>query len=288
MKNAAIDLPSTMISTTTNTCSGSLTSVAGSNSMPTDTKNSTAKASRSGSDSSAARWLSSDSRMTMPAKNAPSANETPNSLAEPYATPTAAAITHSVNSSREPVRATCHNSHGNSRRPTISISATNRATWPSVISSVLISSPLSAISPPPRKPAIDGSSTSTSTIARSSTISQPTAMRPLIESSTPRLSSALSSTTVLATDSARPNTRPAPKLQPHSAATPQPMMVAAAICAMAPGTAIFQTAIKSSSEKCSPTPNIKSITPISASCCDSCTSATKPGVAGPIAMPATR
>ena len=51
--------------------------------MPTETKNSTEKASRSGSDSSAARWLSADSRITMPAKNAPSANETPNSSAEP-------------------------------------------------------------------------------------------------------------------------------------------------------------------------------------------------------------
>ena len=51
--------------------------------MPTDTKNSTEKASLSGSDSSAARWLSSDSRMTMPAKKAPSAKETPNSAAEP-------------------------------------------------------------------------------------------------------------------------------------------------------------------------------------------------------------
>ena len=51
--------------------------------MPTETKNKTEKASRSGRDSSAARWLSSDSRITIPAKNAPSANETPNNLAEP-------------------------------------------------------------------------------------------------------------------------------------------------------------------------------------------------------------
>ena len=49
--------------------------------MPTETKNSTEKASRSGSDSSAARWLSGDSRIIMPAKNAPSANDTLKSLA---------------------------------------------------------------------------------------------------------------------------------------------------------------------------------------------------------------
>jgi hypothetical protein len=46
--------------------------------MPTETKNSTEKASRSGSDSSAARWLSSDSDRIMPAKKAPSAKDTPN------------------------------------------------------------------------------------------------------------------------------------------------------------------------------------------------------------------
>jgi hypothetical protein len=56
---AASDLPSMMIATTASTCSGSLDSTAGSNSMPTETKNSTANASRSGSDSCAARWLNS-------------------------------------------------------------------------------------------------------------------------------------------------------------------------------------------------------------------------------------
>ena len=45
--------------------------------MPTETKNKTENASRSGRDSSAARWLSADSRSTIPAKNAPSANDTP-------------------------------------------------------------------------------------------------------------------------------------------------------------------------------------------------------------------
>ena len=74
--------------------------------MPTETKNSTAKASRSGSVSLAARWLSSDSLMIMPAKKAPSANETSNSSAAPKAQPSAIASTASRNSSREPVWAT--------------------------------------------------------------------------------------------------------------------------------------------------------------------------------------
>ena len=53
-----------------------------------------------------------------------------------------------------------------------------------------------------------GNSTSASTIAMSSTISQPTAMRPRSVSSKRRSCIARSSTTVLATDKARPNTTP--------------------------------------------------------------------------------
>ncbi|KAG1255064.1 hypothetical protein G6F66_014943 [Rhizopus arrhizus] len=100
MKNAAADLPNMMISTVASTCHGCWMRMFGSNSMPTETKNSTANASRSGSESCAALWLSSDSLSSMPAKNAPSANETPNSIAEPNATPSAIASTDSVNSSR--------------------------------------------------------------------------------------------------------------------------------------------------------------------------------------------
>ncbi|MNX57446.1 hypothetical protein D3C86_882630 [compost metagenome] len=257
--------------------------------MPTDTKNSTAKASRSGSDSCAARWLNCDSRITMPAKKAPSANDTPNSAAEAKAMLTAAATTHSVNSSREPVRVTCQRIHGNTRRPTTSISTTKPPTCSSVRPSVCqTGSPLVSTLVLPSAPASGGSSTSTSTIARSSTTSQPTAMRPVKESRMPRLSSARSSTTVLATDSASPNTSAVPQLQPHHMASPPPSSVATAICAMAPGSAILRTASRSASEKCRPTPNISSITPISASCAAMPASATKPGVNGPMITPARR
>ena len=67
-----------------------------------------------------------------------------------------------------------------------------------------------------------------------------------------------------------------------------PSSVATAICTTAPGTAMRLTAIRSSSEKCRPTPNISSITPISASWLASPMSATKPGVVGLITMPAIR
>ena len=61
-----------------------------------------------------------------------------------------------------------------------------------------------------------------------------------------------------------------------------------AICAIAPGTAIARTDSRSSSEKCSPTPNISRMTPISASSLAMPWSATKPGVKGPISTPASR
>ncbi len=70
------------IPTTARSWSGASTRIRGSKSIPTETKNSTENASRSGSDSSAARWLSGDSRKVMPAKKAPSANEMLNSRAD--------------------------------------------------------------------------------------------------------------------------------------------------------------------------------------------------------------
>jgi hypothetical protein len=80
--------------------------------------------------------------------------------------------------------------------------------------------------------------TSAATVSRSSTISQPTAMRPSGRSNIARSSSARSMTTVLATDSASPKTRPAPIVQPHNRDTAVPSAVATAICPIAPGTAI--------------------------------------------------
>ena len=92
---------------------------------------------------------------------------------------------------------------------------------------------------------------------------------------------ARSSTTVLATDSARPKTRPAPIDQPSHHARPMPSSVATAICTIAPGMAMARTDSRSLSEKCRPTPNISRMTPISASSLAMPWSATKPGVNGP-------
>ena len=226
----------------------------------------------------------------MPAKNAPSAKDTLNSAAAPKAMPMAQAMTARVNSSREPVRATCHSSQGNTRRPPTSIRATKAATCSRVRPSVCHSGAASAAGAawPPNNPANGGMSTSTSTVARSSTTSQPTAMRPFMESSTPRDSSALSSTTVLAHESDRPKISPLPQVQPQVQAMNMPSTVARPICTTAPGTAMRLTASRSPIEKCRPTPNISNMTPISASCEAMATSATKPGVEGPMRMPATR
>ena len=58
-----------------------------------------------------------------------------------------------------------------------------------------------------------GSRTSARTVKRSSTISQPMAIRPCGDSSSPRCSSARNSTIVLATDTASPST--SPPASPH-------------------------------------------------------------------------
>ena len=96
---------------------------------------------------------------------------------------------------------------------------------------------------------------------------------------------------------ARPCSRPTARdrtrarrtdLQPHQRARPAPIAVATAICATAPGSAIARTRSSVEIEKCRPTPNISRMTPISASSEARLASATKPGVNGPIAMPATQ
>src|SRR5687767_9159917 len=129
--------------------------------------------------------------------------------------PNAIASTHSVNSSREPVRVTLANNHGTTRVPTTSASVTNTATLASVTTNVsqrfeVSAMPRTATGSPPNRPASAGNITSISTITRSSTMSQPTAIFPSDDCNPLRSSSARSRTIVLATDSDSPNTNPAP------------------------------------------------------------------------------
>src|SRR5688572_15607763 len=79
--NAASGLPMRMTSSMATISDGGDHSMAGSSSIPTDTKNNTANASRMGRASAAARTLNSVRPTTSPARNAPSAIETPNTSA---------------------------------------------------------------------------------------------------------------------------------------------------------------------------------------------------------------
>jgi hypothetical protein len=144
----------------------------GSKSMPTDTKNRTAKASRIGRTSEAARRLNSDRPTTVPARNAPSAMDTPNSVADPTAMPSASTRTVRLNSSRERVPATCSRSHGITRPPTSTVKATSTA----ILSAVTVRVTGSPGDPSGWLPRSAGRITSTPTVNRSSTITQATAM----------------------------------------------------------------------------------------------------------------
>ena len=183
----------------------------------------------------AARWLYSDFASTTPAQKAPSASDTPNSRAEPNAMPRAMARTASVNSSRDPARATWRKSGGSTRGPTSSMIATKAATFPRVRTTLVSRPPkvgravAASVAPVASTPASAGIRTRASTIAMSSTMSQPTAILPFALWTALRSSSARSSTTVLATERHRPNTRPAPKLQPHDSATNTPTAAASTI-----------------------------------------------------------
>ncbi|CZP88296.1 Uncharacterised protein [Legionella pneumophila] len=118
---------------------------------------------------------------------------------------------HKVNSSRDPVRAICQSSLGKNRRPTRNISAMKVVTFISVRPRT-IHSGLCIVTDELSPSQCDngGINTSTITMARSSTKSQPTAIWPLIDSRVPLSSRALNSTTVLATERERPKIKALP------------------------------------------------------------------------------
>ncbi len=229
--------------------------------------------------------------MNLHARSALAGTDTPNSAAAPTATPIATARTASVNSSRLPLPTTCVSSHGTARRPTMTISPMKPPTLSSVTPTAHASPVLGAeLAVPvlPMAPRIAGRSTSAKTTAMSSTTSQPTTIRPSMESSNPRDSSTRSTTTVEATDSARPKMNAADRLHPHVNARAPPSAVATTICSKAPGNATRRTRMRSPGEKCRPTPNISRMTPTSASCDARPMSPTKPGELGPSRIPASR
>ena len=214
----------------------------GSTSMPTDTKNNTANASRIGSASDAARKLKSDWPTTIPARNAPSAIETPNTSAEPTAMPSASTSTVSVNSSRDLVLATNARSFGTRKRPMAHVMATTAPIRSSALP-MPKSRPVAPGCPP--LVAMIGKVTSTMTVKMSSTTSQPTATCPAGVWSASLSERTRIRTTVLATEMASPNTRPAPRLQPNARVARTPSAAATRIWTSAPGIATFRTAMSS-------------------------------------------
>ena len=84
------------------------------------------------------------------------------------------------------------------------------------------------------------------TVARSSTTSHPTAMRPSGPERMPLTSRALRSTTVDAQESESPSAKASTQWRPKiTCAATAPSAVAPSICRIAPGIAIFFTRIRS-------------------------------------------
>ena len=207
----------------------------------------------------------------------------------------AEAITANVNNSREPVLATCNKAHGRMRLPAINITAIKAETWSKVSPIInqidfasVATAAVAVAALSPNKVDSGGNKTKTKTVTKSSTTKQPTVIFPGIALIKSLASNAFKATTVLAQDSDNPTIKLAPHDHPQHLANKIPKIVEIVICVIAPGTAIFLTDIKSFVEKCSPTPNINNITPISESCLPNSTSAVNPGLPGPIKIPAIR
>ena len=142
---------------------------------------------------------------------------------------------------------------------------------------------------PPSRPASAGMRTSARTIARSSTMSQPTAMRPRSLSSRCRSCSALSSTTVEATESARPKMSPPPSDQPSEQreTEAEPGRADDLHERAGDGDGADRQQVLAARNAVRRRTSGGS-TPISVSSCARLWSATKPGVCGPTTTPATR
>ena len=125
--------------------------------------------------------------------------------ADAKAIPMAVASTPRVKSSREPSASTRCRIHGSTREPTTSINAVSSAAFPSAAPTLAPIPRIDAGSPPDTVARI-GRRTNATTVNRSSTINQPIATLLASDSVDPRCRRARSSTTVLATEIARPRT----------------------------------------------------------------------------------
>ena len=152
-------------------------------------------------------------------------------------------------------------------------------------SCVLPSAPLA---PPFGKEPKTGRRTNTITVSTSSTKSQPTAIWPAGECKLSASERTRMSRTVLATAMAMPMTMAVFISKPRNHRTDNANRVVVALSSSAPGKAVALTAMSSWSLKWRPTPNMRRMTPISASSCARSRSPMNPGVLGPMRTPASR
>ena len=171
VRKAARGFPTITTSSTIAMGMGASRMLRGLKSIPTDTKKSTANASRMGTASRAARAAKSVRPTASPARNAPSSIDTPKTPAAATAMPMARTSTARVNSSRERVRSIFSSAHGTTDRP----STTTVTTSPTILAPArarAAPAPPPAL-PPPKKM---GSRSSAATVRMSSTTVQPIAM----------------------------------------------------------------------------------------------------------------
>ena len=244
--------------------------------MPTATKNSVAKISRTGMMSASTCSSNSDSETTIPARKAPRPSDNPAACVA-RATPRAMATTASMKSSREPDRATMRSSGGTSRVPRRNAAIRTTAE---------ISSDSAMPKPPPRWPAMTGMSASIGARLKSWTMPRPSATRACGLSISPRPMSILSATIELEMAKAPPSRSAAPNVQPPANPAAVPRSTVSGIWIAPPSSAARRTRITSLRENSTPSPNIRSATPRFASSCTRSTSATRPGVFGPMTSPA--
>jgi hypothetical protein len=155
--------------------------------------------------------------------------------------PSAMASTLSVNSSRDLVAAMRSSTAGMTRWPTTAA----RKTSPTILTTVR-PIPVAIVVHVTIPVASVGSRTRTMTVRTSSATSQPTAMWPIGVCSCLASASTRTSTTVLATDSANPNTIAPFSGQPVTRAMVAPSTAATVMPARAPGMATRRTASSSS------------------------------------------
>ena len=169
----------------------------GSMSMPTDTKKSTANTSRVGNSSPSTRCDRSDSDTTNPARNAPSASESP-MYSDASAVLNASAAIARKNSSRDRSSATRASANGITCSPMTNTPIRNAATFSAASENSRV------IAPAPLSPDTASSATISTTAHRSCTIDHVTVSRPWSDAISPRASSSFTATTLLAIAAAAP------------------------------------------------------------------------------------